>query len=1205
MAIAQIHTPCETDLLQVTDEAVHFMRRFGQAIQQSAAHVYVSAIPLTPPSSILFKTYARTLQNIPKLIYGNETSTLSTDVHLEGKYVLAPDRSWFVYARKDSCNLWIWDVAKGIAIDGPLVGHNSAVRRIRFSKDGKKFCSIDAENQVIVWDATSHQTIGVPVQLSSEAENIALCGNKVVVRHNHAGLVCIWDVTTGSLEKDYVEEEYVTLQGAYFIAKGRIVNAMTGEDVTSKYSDGREITEAIFSRDDTRVLIRTKATNGLTDSVLHDVDSGNVIAHLGAEWTSFAADGKHLIAQNGSSKSILDLSTGMLAFGPFEIGSSTPFVDLSFDGTRFLVIRDGKSAVMDLQSGQVIATWDWSPFSSDVLSSDGTRVIRKEQSSIIIFNVASCSSNHNAPLIKSIAPSPTARQLLLLLSDNTLHLVVDMPSKPTVVLHSAISPAAFSPDGSIIISAYPNHALQLWHSKDATHFGKPLLGHTMAITAVAFSPNGSKVISASHDGTIRIWNSPPEGKELVHIAAYSDIRAISLSPDESKIICVSRIGVIQLVDTHMGSAISRPSTYDWRWAECLPNGREIICISAYGQFSSIDTQTGQIIEHPNRKIIKDAAIGIGEAVFSPTKTDFLCISRVDTIKFSDQPMQQFMSNTRLISSSDDKWMISMHRLHFICRVCMWDKESGWCIWESVEELYAGNFPVMAISCSGKKTVISGTSACQVRDTASGMIISSWDTHVQWVESVAFSLDEGNIFVITNAQVETWDIESGTLISTENMTIGETDLEPTVVDTSSRRQHPVLAEQWTLSIHNILSGANTVISEIDHSLRLPTFSPGGSKIAAMVADEFIYVWETHSGVLLTKSPALKDGTHVHSLCFSPNGNQLLIYAMDDGWASQPIWTRMWHINDEDNCIIEFDHNPLATFFSNTSQIVTMSSEYNEWQIWDIESTPQLLSTSTCTLAQPGLGDIPVISPDGTRLFACNRLWDINDFSFRELASFNAYTSNFSPNSKLTACSGYDGTCIFDAVTGTMLYKSHHCVNTLSFSPDSKQLFCFDRNQKCILVTNCSLMSFNEDFISHVYHPDSMMRLTHGFNLHNGWYQGINGARLIWVPENMRAVWFATGSLGFSTQDLILGQTVNDLTILDMEDYLCSLPIKGAWREGGIQYVDRDEEQRASALASSSGLLVRISQMAHFVADTDIDVLNWLRTIHSVFHILRFQ
>ena len=115
---------------------------------------------------------------------------------------------------------------------------------------------------------------------------------------------------------------------------------------------------------------------------------------------------------------------------------------------------------------------------------------------------------------------------------------------------------------------------------------------------------------------------------------------------------------------------------------------------------------------------------------------------------------------------------------------------------------------------------------------------------------------------------------------------------------------------------------------------------------------------------------------------------------------------------------------------------------------------------------------------------------------------------------------------------------------------------------------------------------------GFLGHFGseWYRGVNGARIIWLPDNMKRVWLATGTPGFGSRYLILGRTLDDLTILDMEDYLCGLPVKGTWREGGIQYIDdnidKDEMRRASALASSSGLSVRRSQMAHFVVDADI-------------------
>jgi hypothetical protein len=129
-------------------------------------------------------------------------------------------------------------------------------------------------------------------------------------------------------------------------------------------------------------------------------------------------------------------------------------------------------------------------------------------------------------------------------------------------------------------------------------------------------------------------------------------------------------------------------------------------------------------------------------------------------------------------------------------------------------------------------------------------------------------------------------------------------------------------------------------------------------------------------------------------------------------------------------------------------------------------------------------------------------------------------------------------------------------------------------------------------------------------YGGWYRGVNAASIIWLPVNMRKVQLATGTPWFGSRYLILGRTVNDLTILDMEDYLCRLSVKGVWREGGIRYVDGDgdEERRASALASSSGLSVQ-----RVVEDWPLLLLmlililflNWLRTMHSVFRILTFH
>jgi len=97
------------------------MQQFHEPIRQSAAHLYISAIPFTLPSSVLFKTYAHTLRDIPKLISGAVTP--SAVITLQGAAAFSPDRHRFVIANSNN-TLSIWDVGRCSLMGEPLIGSN-------------------------------------------------------------------------------------------------------------------------------------------------------------------------------------------------------------------------------------------------------------------------------------------------------------------------------------------------------------------------------------------------------------------------------------------------------------------------------------------------------------------------------------------------------------------------------------------------------------------------------------------------------------------------------------------------------------------------------------------------------------------------------------------------------------------------------------------------------------------------------------------------------------------------------------------------------------------------------------------------------------------------------------------------------------------------------------------------------------------------
>ena len=764
------------DVNQLIDDVLRLLQRFHEPVRQSAAHVYVSAIPLFPSSSILFKTYAPKLRNIPKLMSGGATPAvlivLRPDEGFSPVAAFSPDCSWFVYAAENK--LSIWDVTTCTPIRESLAGHDARVSTIKFSPDGSKFISLDDAGRVLVWDATIYEAIRVPIQLSGPAYSIGFWADGVIFYEE--GRVRLWDITTGKMVADYqlevAEYEYVNtrvdIDGTYVVIRSsgsvrKIIDALTGADVMTKYSHGRTIRHVGFSSDHRRVVCRHD------DYFLRimDVLSGDFIGDPIVDVTRFeiSVNGKLLVAQE-KLLTIYNIDTGKLEDGPLERKSVIWGMALSFDETRLLVWGIQHFEVLDVASGTVVAvatdSRGWG-----LISSDGNRVI-KEYGEITIFDVTSLSANHrNVSRLASITPSPTGPQLLFTYSDNSLSLAVDISF--TAILSGARSPAAFSSDGSTIVSVYMDHTLQLWHSKDASLMGNALWGHQKPITAVAFSPTGDRLISASQDCTIRIW-APSGGGELLCLQAYSDIWSISLSPDESRIICVSAIGAVQTLNANSGVVISHPSRYNWRWAEFLPDGKTIICVSDDGHSRSVDSQTGQITEHATLRSTRE----FNSLNFSPTVTHFISINRTDTIEFSnittfcEQSSGTCSRSIRSLAfSSNGRWMVSMHEINtFMFRVCLWDSQSGLLVWEDTLDQY-DRHPVVAISPSGDLTVTFEATICRVRNTSLGTMISRWSTESGSDSTIAFSPDEKQIILEGFSTIETWDIESGTMVDSCN------------------------------------------------------------------------------------------------------------------------------------------------------------------------------------------------------------------------------------------------------------------------------------------------------------------------------------------------------------------------------------------------------------------------------------------------------
>lgn len=73
-----------------------------------------------------------------------------------------------------------------------------------------------------------------------------------------------------------------------------------------------------------------------------------------------------------------------------------------------------------------------------------------------------------------------------------------------------INSVAFSPDGTLLMSASDDGTIQVWDATTQEDSGSlvTLEGHTSGVTSVAFNADGTLIASTGYDGTVRTWGIP-------------------------------------------------------------------------------------------------------------------------------------------------------------------------------------------------------------------------------------------------------------------------------------------------------------------------------------------------------------------------------------------------------------------------------------------------------------------------------------------------------------------------------------------------------------------------------------------------------------------------------------------------------------------------------------------------------------------------
>jgi len=135
------------------------------------------------------------------------------------------------------------------------------------------------------------------------------------------------------------------------------------------------------------------------------------------------------------------------------------------------------------------------------------------------------------------------------------------PQLFALVHQDAVISAAFSPDGTRVVTASFDNTARIWDAATGKSVGEPLR-HEGAVLFAAFSPDGSQVVTASWDKTARIWDAET-GKQVGEPLRHGDgVLSAAFSPDGTRVATASWDKTARIWDAATGKQVVEPLRHE-------------------------------------------------------------------------------------------------------------------------------------------------------------------------------------------------------------------------------------------------------------------------------------------------------------------------------------------------------------------------------------------------------------------------------------------------------------------------------------------------------------------------------------------------------------------------------------------------------------------------------------------------------------------